>query len=220
MSTPTVVDLVFNVLGSTVPQDHGYALYGAIVCVVPGVHASADVGIFPIRGLSSERAVLRLSPASVLRIRLPADRIPLVLPLAGKPLDVDGHSLRVGVPRVAPLIAAPSLTSVLVTIKLAKPGPRETFVAPDAFLLAARKQLQERRVHGEPQLLARRTGAREGEPLRRVIRIKGQTHVGYGMAVEGLTAEESIVLQERGLGGRRLMGCGLFLPVRDGQVGR
>ena len=79
-----------------------------------------------------------------------------------------------------------------------------------------RKQLEDRGVHGEPQLLAHRAGARQGQPLRRVIRIKGETHVGYAMLVEGLTAEESIVLQERGLGGRRLMGCGLFLPLKRG----
>jgi len=30
--------------------------------------------------------------------------------------------------------------------------------------------------------------------------------------VNGLTAEESIKLQEIGLGGRRHMGCGIFVP--------
>jgi len=30
--------------------------------------------------------------------------------------------------------------------------------------------------------------------------------------IEGLTAEESLTVQEHGLGGRRHMGCGLFVP--------
>lgn len=220
MSASTVVDLIFNVVGSTIPQDHGYALYAAIARVVPGIHAAPDIGIFPIRGVSSPERQLRVGPTSVLRLRLPAERIPALLPLAGQSLDLDGHAFRVGVPRVVPLIPAPVVTSPLVTIKLAKPTQGDDFVAPDAFLDAARRKLQERRIGGEPQLLVQQLGTRSGQPVRRVVRIKGQTHVGYGMVIEGLTAEESILIQERGLGGRRLMGCGLFLPVRDTQGGR
>ena len=58
------------------------------------------------------------------------------------------------------------------------------------------------------------TGPHAGEPRRRALRIKDQTHVGYSLLVEGLSAEESIRLQEQGLGGRRKLGCGLFLPWR------
>ena len=50
---------------------------------------------------------------------------------------------------------------------------------------------------------------------RRTLRIKEKEVVGYEVLVEGLTAEESILLQERGLGGRRHMGCGMFLPSRS-----
>lgn len=214
MSAPTMVDLVFKVLGSSIPQDHGYPLYAAIARVVPGIHAATDVGIFPIRGSSDEHSTVRLTSASNLRLRLAAARIPALLALAGKPMDLDGHTLRVGVPRVVPLIPAPAVTSAIVTIKLAVPKSGDDFVAPDAFLEAARKQLRERGVHGEPHLLVHRAGARQGQPLRRVVRVKEQTHVGYGMVIEGLTAEDSIALQEQGLGGRRLMGCGLFLPAR------
>jgi hypothetical protein len=37
--------------------------------------------------------------------------------------------------------------------------------------------------------------------------------VGFGLQVEGLKPTASQVLQEQGLGGRRHMGCGLFLPT-------
>jgi CRISPR-associated protein Cas6 len=68
-------------------------------------------------------------------------------------------------------------------------------------------------IKGEPALVA---AAREpwiGKPLRRVLDVKGRKIVGYAMQVAGLTAEESIRLQEEGLGGRRRMGCGLFMPL-------
>jgi CRISPR-associated protein Cas6 len=47
-----------------------------------------------------------------------------------------------------------------------------------------------------------------------VIRISKQKIIGYAMVVSELTADESIRLQEVGLGGRTRMGCGFFLPVR------
>ena len=46
-----------------------------------------------------------------------------------------------------------------------------------------------------------------------MIQIKDKSIVGYALRVVGLTAEESIRLQETGLGGRRRMGCGVFLPI-------
>jgi hypothetical protein len=39
MNGPTVVDLVFKVIGSTIPQDHGYALYAAMARVVTPITA-------------------------------------------------------------------------------------------------------------------------------------------------------------------------------------
>ena len=150
MSASTVVDLIFNVVGSTIPQDHGYALYAAIARVVPAIHAAPNVGIFPIRDVASAERQLRTSPTSVLRVRLPAERIPALLLLAGQSLDLDGHAFRVGVPRLVPLIPAAVVTSPLVTIKLAKPKPGDDFVAPDAFLDAVRTQLDARGVRGAP----------------------------------------------------------------------
>ena len=38
--------------------------------------------------------------------------------------------------------------------------------------------------------------------------------VGFALRVEELTAEESIRLQEKGIGGRRRFGCGIFVPER------
>jgi CRISPR-associated protein Cas6 len=47
---------------------------------------------------------------------------------------------------------------------------------------------------------------------RRTFNVHGRQVVGYSVLVSELTAEESIILQENGLGGRRKMGCGFFLP--------
>jgi CRISPR-associated protein Cas6 len=52
---------------------------------------------------------------------------------------------------------------------------------------------------------------------RRIVRIKNKTVVGYGVRVAGLNAAESLRLQEHGLGGRRKMGCGMFVPLRGSE---
>jgi CRISPR-associated protein Cas6 len=212
------VDLIFPAQGDAIPRNHGYALYGAVARIVPAVHQAKDIGIFPVGGSSSGDGVLLLNDRSALRFRIPADRLPILLPLAGKAMELDGHRLRLGVPHVAALIPASVLSSSLVLIKLADAGTKEAggIVTPDAFLAAARRKLIAMNIQSEPGIQKIRTGPRAGQARRRVIRVKDQTHVGYAMIVQALTAEESIRLQEGGLGGRRLMGCGLFLPYWEG----
>ncbi len=209
----TAIDLVFPVFGITIGRDHGYDLYGALSRHLPGLHRAKDVGIFAIRGTPTGDGALNVGSRSGLRIRLPAERLPMLLPIAGRVIDVGGHPLRVGVPRVQALVPAPTLASPLVLIKLAHPSDRG--VTPDLFLAAARRQLDALGVAGEPVIPLLRSGAHAGQPRRRVIRVKDQTHAGYAMIVEGLSADDSIRLQEAGLGGRRLMGCGLFGPERE-----
>jgi len=48
--------------------------------------------------------------------------------------------------------------------------------------------------------------------VRRTVRIHDREVVGFALRVQDLTAEESLHLQEHGLGGRRLFGCGIFVP--------
>ena len=208
------VDLIFPANGSAIRRDHGYALYGAVSRIVPSVHQSREIGIFSIRGAPAGDGTLLLTDKSALRLRVPAERLPTLLPLAGKALELDGHRLRLGVPHVAALIPAPVLSSSMVLIKLADKGNPAVggIVTPDAFLAAAARKLTDLKIEAAPGLQKIRTGPRADQPRRRVIRVKDQTHVGFAMIVQGLTADESLRLQEEGLGGRRLMGCGLFLP--------
>ncbi len=52
---------------------------------------------------------------------------------------------------------------------------------------------------------------------RRTFQVHGKQVVGYSLLVTELTARESILLQEKGLGGRRKMGCGFFEPRAQGE---
>ncbi len=211
-----VVDLAFTLLGKEVPADHGFALYSAVSRHVPWVHEPTQdsLGIHPINGMVVGNRLLHLTPGSRLTFRLDAQHIRHLLPLAGRELDLDGHRLRVGVPTTYPLRPRAVLRSRLVTIKHR--------LEPDPFLDMAKQQLTDLGIRATPGLVKRR-GARplEGNDagpkspfIRRTIRIHDREVVGYAVVVQGLTADESLKLQEHGLGGRRRFGCGIFVPVR------
>ena len=191
---PTI-DLAFKLMGTRMPVDHGYALYAAISRVVPEIHDAKDIGVHPVRGRFDGNECLLLSPASRLIVRTQDDRIREFLKLAGKMIEVDGHRSRVGVPEVRALRPAAALYARLVTIK--------GFMEPEQFLDAARRQLEAMGATAKLEL---------GE--RRTFRVKDKQVVGFEMLAMELEAEDSLKLQEIGIGGRRRMGCGVFVPQR------
>jgi CRISPR-associated protein Cas6 len=202
-----VVDLAFRVQGvKPIPADHGYALYAAISRVLEStVHSDNGIGIHPIAGrLVGDRQLL-LMPWSTLSLRVEDGQIGELLKLAGKSLTLDGCQVIVGVPEVRPLVPATAIRSRLVVIKVAHTGADA--LTAEAFAKAARKQMDELGIGAEAVLTVGK---------RRTLGMKQKEIVGYEVLVEGLTAAESIMLQERGLGGKRHMGCGVFVPAGKG----
>ncbi|MGH8659237.1 MAG: type I-MYXAN CRISPR-associated protein Cas6/Cmx6 [Gammaproteobacteria bacterium] len=189
------VDLAFRLSGATVPVDHGYALYSALSRVVSEIHSDRRIGVQPIRGVYAGDGTLHLAPFSRLILRLPDEQIRTYLTIAGKKLEIDSHPVSAGAPQTRALRPVARLRARLVTIK--------GFLENDSFLDAANRQLEALGITGHIHL---------GE--RRTLRVKDKQVVGFEVAVSGLTAEESLTLQEKGLGGRRRMGCGMFVPWR------
>lgn len=203
------VELVFAATGITIPTDHAYPLYAALSSLVPAFHtADSPLQFSPISGIGQPDGTLRLGPHSCLRVRIPDDKVRLAIPLAGKRLDIAGSWVRLGVPAIRTLVAAPALVARVVTFKNAD--------APEQFLTTARTKLVELGVAGEPSLPIHLEGERAGEPKRRVVRVKGAVIVGYSLLVSELSAADSLILQERSLGGRTHLGCGFFSPAKAG----
>ncbi len=199
------LDLTFSIQSqSPIPADHGYPLYGAISRTVPALHESNGLAIHPIAGQQVGDRQMALMPWSQLTLRVRDGHISEVLPLAGRELTIAQTKIRVGVPQVRALIPASALRSRLVVIKI-KEAPAAKDITPELFQAAARRQLDGQNISSEALLTLGK---------RRTIRIKQKEIVGYEVIVEGLTAEESLTLQETGLGGRQHMTCGIFVPLR------
>ncbi|MCP3103968.1 type I-MYXAN CRISPR-associated protein Cas6/Cmx6 [Myxococcus sp. K15C18031901] len=198
----SVIDLIFPARGGKVPLDHGYALFSALSHRLPGLHELKDVGVFNLRGTRAEGTSLLVGHGSM-RIRCPPEALPLFLPLTGAALAIGDREVSLGVPKVFPLETPVSLSSRVVTFKHAIDDP--------SFRSAVHKFLAELGCEGRPHV-----------GRRRVVAIAGKKVIGYALTLSGLSQRSALLLQERGLGGRRHMGCGLFLPtvLRSGQERR
>lgn len=202
--TPPSVIVHFPVQGRQLPADHGYALYSAITRHLPALHGASWLGLELLSGVPWREGIIVLPTRGAhLRLRIPADRYGHVLPLAGRRLDISGHTIRLGIPTARPLTPTPSLYARIVTIK--------KFTEPEPFLDAARRQLD---ALGLTTTLELPTDE-QGRFRRRIITIQGQHVVGFSLAAHGLNDDDSLRLQTSGIGGRRAMGCGHFNPIAN-----
>lgn len=189
-------DVAFALAGGPVPQDHGYALFGALARALgDDLHGAPWLAVHPIAGLPRPDRTLALRPQrGELRLRVDAEHIAPCVALAGSTLRVDGAELLVGTSRVFPLRPSRVLGARMATIK--------GFLEPEPFREALRRQLD---------ALAVRAGVELGR--RRTVRVAGDTVVGFQVTLHDLDEGGSLLIQSQGLGGRQRMGCGVFSAV-------
>jgi CRISPR-associated protein Cas6 len=192
--TRLMVDVVFAVTGGPVVVDHGYPLFGALCRVLGNLHDADWLAVHPLRGSALGGGRLALRNGASLTLRIEHERIPAVLPLAGKSLEIAGGKVHIGVPQLRMLRPAPSLVARTVIFK--------NHVAPETFLPHVIEELARRDVRADVEL-----------GKRRIVTIAGKKVVGFRLALHGLLDENAMQLQADGLGGRRRFGCGVFVPV-------
>lgn len=197
---PPKLDLLFPLHGHEIPVDHGYALYAALSRALESatdawLHDQDDLGLHPIRGSYRGKGRLALTSASRIAIRLPAALIHKFLALAGQQLTLGTDSVRLGIPQPRSLQPAPALYAHLVTTRNGHDEGR--------FDSEIARQLINLRIEGSTQ-----------RGPRRSFTVKDKKIVAHTLLISELTAEESMRLQEHGLGGRRKLGCGIFLPAK------
>jgi len=202
LMTQPFVELSFGVIGKTLPADHGYGLYSAIAHLCPNVHEQEGVSILTIPGQPDGQGKIHLGQSSKLKIRLPyePEKISTVLPLAGQTLSIGNHTIQLDIPQIFPLRPVDKLRCRIVTIK--------KFQEPEPFKEAAQRQLDALGIGGNLILPLNENG----EPSRKAIKIKSYSVVGFSLIVTDLNEENSIKLQQVGIGGKRRMGCGVFTP--------
>ena len=202
----TVVDAVFGISCRALPVDHAYALSQAIQRALPWFANEAGAGLHLIHGAGSSNgwqrpvepgALLQLSRRTKLALRIPQACSAAARALIGQTLDVGGHALQVDAITLRPLSRITTLFSRCVLITTEKDE--------EGFLAAAASQLGTLGIRPRKMLCG----------LTTLIATPALTLTTRSLMVAGLSAAESVLLQQQGLGSERKLGCGLFLPHKD-----
>lgn len=199
-----VVDVVFKMSGSRLVVDHAQSLAHAICERLPEtIHG--HIGIHRIRvGASGNgwnspdaaEAIMQLSRRTRLVMRIHKSVYDQVLQLCDTELDIEGEQLILGSGSVRKLS---SLTTMFCHGIVCDQAQAENdFLDDMASALEAMNIKVKKMICGTTQSIR----SDQGSIFTRAL------------MVADLTPEESVELQQRGIGTGRLIGCGLFLPHR------
>lgn len=200
-----IVDVLFSIDCKRLPVDHAYALFAALNGALPWVAGDPAIGVHTVQVAGSQNGWERpehgsdqhliVSRRTKLAIRVPKERMDALMEeLRGKTLDISGYPMTIGKGKIRPLSKETTIFARYVVIH---PGDSE-----ERFLSRAADEL-----------------AAVGIRLRKALCGKGTTLTTRdgtvhtrSLMLANLSQEESVRLQQTGLGPRREMGCGIFIP--------
>lgn len=199
-----VVDLAFRVDCPTLPLDHAHALSSALLRLLPWLEEEAHAGVHLIHGAASgngwfrpeetEDALLHLSRRTRMRLRVPRHRLDDARKLSGEKLDIDGHPLDVGKSEVFLLS---SLSTLFARYIITRADSDEA-----EFLEEAAAQMTALGINCRKMLGG----------ITHTLAFPDGAVVTRSLMVADLEPEQSVHLQQVGLGEGRTFGCGLFVP--------
>ena len=212
-ASDAVVDLAFRIDCAQLPVDHAWLLYRALARVLPWLQAEPCAAVHSIFGAASGNgwtrppadagALIQLSKRTRLSLRLPQHRVSAAARLSGCVLDIGGHSLAVGSSQVKPLRASSTVFARSVAVSVA--GAHIEAGDEAAFSRAVAERLAAMNIRA-PKLLC---------GLAHSIATDGATFGARSVMLAELGADESIRIQQRGLGADLKLGCGIFLPHKN-----
>ncbi|MCB1774988.1 MAG: type I-MYXAN CRISPR-associated protein Cas6/Cmx6 [Gammaproteobacteria bacterium] len=202
-----VIDLVFDIQCRELPVDHQHDLADALRKHLPTLGDDERVGVHSIHLAGSQNGWERpdprlgqkliLSRRTKLTLRVPKDSANEVQQaLNGARLDIGGCSLTIGGAKEKPLSSQGTVFSRYVVLEDGEDQDENAFLQRVVDLLNGRGIRVRKALCGKTAEVA---GA-DGPILTRSIMLAD------------LTAEESVRLQEQGIGPLRHMGCGIFIP--------
>lgn len=191
-SPPEMVDVVFDLAASVLPDGYEWPLYQALVKRAPWIADSPHTGVHPLRGTRSADGILFVARRAKLVMRMPRDRVCAASVLEGAVLDLGAATVRLGEGAFRRFRPAPTLYAARVAL-----GESDE----NAFTLRVAEGLRALGIE-RPFVCGRRADAA----------FDGRAHPAFSVAVHGLTDAQSLVLQGAGLGLGRAVGCGVFVP--------
>jgi len=191
----TAIDAIFSLQGLVLPRDHAQALQVALCAALPWLETDAIAAVLPLKLAPGGSDVALLSKRTRLILRVAASRMDALMALAGTELAVAGCRLKLDDPH--PRELRPIAT--LYAYKVAAASQDEI-----SFMQVIEKELAELAIGGE------RVCGKRGHMV-----VSGQVQITFSLMLHGLSPEQSLRLQQVGLGPHRLLGCGVFVPHKS-----
>ena len=187
-----MIDVVFDLSGSSVPDGYPFILWSEVVRCLPWLKDLENAGIHPLRGSVSGDNTL-LSKRTKLILRIPTEYADQSAGLSGQQLKIGGNILLVGKSKARQLQAATTLHAHMV----------ESNLGEIEFLADMKEILQSMNI--SCNLIC--------DKHRKVRGVK-QSLTGFGLVLHDLKPLPSVQIQRNGLGGARHFGCGIFVPFK------
>ncbi len=201
-----VVDVTFSIVCRSLPVDHAHALLTALQQSLPWLQNEEGAGVHPIHVADSGNGWMRpenpddllyLSHRTKLVLRLPRRRVQDAQCLCGKTLEIAGNTMQVESAVIRPLSTITTLFSRYVVADEA--------ADESAFLETMLARLKAMGIRPTKMLCG----------MEKIISTPQRPVRTRSLMLANLGIQESITLQQRGLGPLRLLGCGLFIPHKD-----
>lgn len=202
-----VVDIAFRIQCKAIPVDHAHVLGEAIIAVLPWFRDETRAGVHSMHVADSGNGWMRpedpdelIFPSRRTRLilRIPRNRIDETMVLTGKVLDIEGHALEVGEPTTRELV---SFNAIYARYLVAEDDDddEEVFLADIAVQLKAMSIRPRKMMCG----------------ISKTIHTPGDKLRTRSLMLADLAPEDSLLLQQTGLGEHRHLGCGIFVPHKD-----
>jgi CRISPR-associated protein Cas6 len=189
------VDVVFPLHARSLPRDHAQALQQALCAQLPWLATEPLAGIHPIKLVHGLGESALLSQRVRLLLRVSASRALELLALPGLSLQVVGQALQLGPAHQRSLQAH----GTLYAYRVAADSADEV-----AFMATVADELVALGIGGLPVC-----------GLHHHLHVAGRLQDTFSLMLHQLTPAHSLLLQQRGLGPQRLLGCGLFVPHKS-----
>jgi CRISPR-associated protein Cas6 len=198
-----ILDVSYRVSCQSLPVDHAYTLSVALIEALPWLEEEERAGIHLIHGAESGNgwirpedplAVMYLSRRTRMILRLPKERVEEAKSLTGQTLDVGGNALTVGGCTIRPLS---NLTTIFARYVITEDVEDESAFMEEAVIRLKAMGIKVKKMMGG---------------RLHTFSLPGRKLTARSLMIDGLKVQESVTLQQQGLGPGRKIGCGLFLP--------
>lgn len=195
---PQMIDLQFDLVGTTIPADNALLLSDALLVQLPWLGEDPRIGIQHLKGAETNKGdtSLNINRRTKLFLRAPKTRVDDLLQLVGKTLDLAGHAVQIGNFKTRAFSPFGNIYAHFVDTGSAT---EEQFVQDVMRELDGHFQIRCGFICGKRQTLKSASG-----PL-----------FGYSLMLHDVPPHKSLQLQDEGMGRNRLLGCGIFIPHKS-----